>query len=505
MSFFAPTAPAATSKSDSKRDLIVLGLLIILGLSLRLYALDSQGFFIDEIYSVLVARGDADPELMAFDSIRPLYFALLGGWMHLGQSELWLRLPSVVFGVLNIVLTYCLGKVSAGHRVGLVAALLMTLSPLEVHYSQQARMYTMGSFLALASSLLLMLAWQKQSLLALLSWGLSRVLMIWTLPLTALLLVVDVFLSVLLQRKDKLFAPFALVFVLVSVGALVFAWKMPLISMFNAYDAWRGTLPVPGLLEMIMVPVNFTSCAGPIQECLGPQEGGPLALLYSAVLLGLTLLSGFVVKEKRALLFPLAWASFTVLFAWAVSQTGTCFLIVRYLLFAAPYAFIAMAAGFDFLCSKSRIAAALLSLLYAYIVPLNLYSLTVHPVHEDWRLATRYIEQNEKAGDTILVWTYHSSYVWNYYYQGLNRERVKDFQVNLPEGGKQLQVGALAADNRLSPIKGRTWIVIRQSIKNWDHDWRIYQSVLAHLKERYHLLKSQSVTKLDVILLEERK
>lgn len=505
MSAVAPIAPTQTSKSESKRALIALGLLILLGLGLRLYALDSQGFFIDEIYSVLVARGDADPELMAFDSIRPLYFALVGAWMHMGQSELWLRLPSVLFGVLNIALTYCLGKVSGGHRVGLAASLLMALSPLEVHYSQQARMYTMGSFLALAGSLSLILAWRRQSLFALFSWGLSRVLMIWTLPLAALLLVVDLGLSLCLHRKEKLLTPFAMVFAMVCLGALVFAWKMPLISMFNAYDAWRGTLPVPGLLEVIMVPVNFTSCAGPIQECLGPQEGGPLAVLYSVCLLGLVVLAAGNLKNRKDLLFSLSWACFTVLFAWAVSQIGTCFLIVRYLLFAAPYAFIVMAAGFDFLCSRSRIAAALLSLLYFYIVPLNLYSLAGHPLHEDWRLATKYVEQNEKSGDTILVWTYHSSYVWNYYYQGLNRERVKDFQVNLPEAGRQMQVGALAEDNRLHPIKGRTWIVIRQSIKNWDRDWKIYQSVLAHLKEKYCLLKCEPVTKLDVILLEERK
>lgn len=484
---------------------MALLLLVLLGLGLRLYALDSQGFFIDEVYSVLVARGDADPELMVFDSIRPLYFALLGAWMHLGQSELWLRLPSVVFGVLNIALIYCLGKVSSGHRVGLVASLLMALSPLEVHYSQQARMYTMGSFLALASSLSLILAWRKQSLLALFCWGLSRVLMIWTLPLAAVLLVVDLCLSLCLHRKEKLLAAFALVFAMVCLGSLVFSWKMPLISMFNAYDAWRGTLPVPGLLEMIMVPVNFTSCAGPIQECLGPQEGGPLAVLYSVCLLGLVVLGFGSLKNNKDLLYSIFWACFTVPFAWAVSQLGTCFLIVRYLLFAAPYAFIVVAAGFDFLCVKNRIVAALLSLLYFYIVPLNLYSLAGHPLHEDWHPATRYVERNEKSGDTILVWTYHSNYVWNYYYHGSNRERVKDFQVNLPEAGKELQVGALEADNKLHPIKGRTWIVIRQSIKNWDRDWKIYQSVLAHLKEKYRLLKCEPVTKLDVILLEERK
>lgn len=480
-------------------------LLAILGLGLRLYALDSHGFFIDEIYSVQVAQGNADPELLAFDSIRPLYFAFLKLWLQFGQSELWLRLPSVIFGVLNIVLTYWLGRVSAGPGVGFVAALLLTLSPLEVHYSQQARMYTMGSFLALAGSLSLILAWQRQSKLLLFAWGALRVLMVWTLPLAALLLAVDLLVSIFSQPRNKQMAVFSLGFLIVSVSALVFAWKMPLISMFNAYDAWRSTLPIPGLIDAAMVLVNFTSCASPIQECLGPKEGGPLALLYSLSMLGLAVLSFFALKGKRNLLFSVSWMLFTVLFTWAVSQSGTCFLIVRYILFAAPYAFIAMAAGFEFLIEKNRIAAGLLVLLYAYIVPLNLSSLVRHPVHEDWRLAAGYVERNEKPGDTILVWTYHSSYVWNYYYKGLNRDRVNDFQASLPEAGKPLQVGALDADSKPVAIKGRTWIIIRQSIKNWDRDWKIYQSVLAHLKEKYKVIKYESVTKLDVLLLEPGK
>ena len=54
---------------------------------------------------------------------------------------------SLFFGVLLIALVYALAHQVANHQVGLIAALLVALSPYNIWYSQEVRMYTLGAAL----------------------------------------------------------------------------------------------------------------------------------------------------------------------------------------------------------------------------------------------------------------------------------------------------------------------------------------------------------------------
>lgn len=61
----------------------------------------------------------------------------------LGNSEIALRLPALLMGVLLIVVTYGLGCVLANRRVGLLAAGLVAVSSVLIEYSVNARGYTL--------------------------------------------------------------------------------------------------------------------------------------------------------------------------------------------------------------------------------------------------------------------------------------------------------------------------------------------------------------------------
>jgi uncharacterized membrane protein len=496
--------------------------IILVALALRLYALDSHGFFIDEIYSVQVARGSADPELMAFDSIRPLYFAFLKLWLTFSDNECWLRLPSVFFGTLNIGLTYWLGTLYAGRKAALAAAVLMALSPLEVLYSQQARMYTMGTSLALGGSLAITLALTTGRRLFIAAWLILRSLMIWTLPLTAVLIPVDIFFTLIKESKRyfaegsnielsqasagllkrlfdfrQILPNFLLALPVLATAALFFAWKMPLVAIANAYDAWRYTLPTPGPLDLLMVPVNFTSTALPLQECLGPLEGGYLSWLYSASILIMVALSLFTTPKKQ-LLPCLGWAFFPLLVAYAASLMGPCLLIIRYILFAAPYTFILIGTGFEKLLQKNRVLSATQIILYLSIITLNLTAMAANPVHEDWRAAMKVISANEQPSDKIVVWNYHASYLVSYYYKGKNSVYDLDIKDVAPDGNlKEAKLGARG----LNKINGRTWFVMRKALKSLPQVWQTYQFIHLQLKKNYKILKQETVSKFDIFLI----
>src|SRR5439155_21211529 len=78
----------------------------------------------------------------------------------LGGGEVAVRWPYALAGALTIPALYALGKGLARPRVGLLAALVFTLSPFAVWYSQEARQY---AFLMLFSTLQMLFAYRLVS------------------------------------------------------------------------------------------------------------------------------------------------------------------------------------------------------------------------------------------------------------------------------------------------------------------------------------------------------
>ena len=140
---------------------ISLGLILLAGTALRLYRLGADSLWYDETVSTYLA-GSRLPELLrhtAGDIHPPGYYVLLRGWLvlmgyptgHADAHGIGLEFAaaflSLFFGVLLIALVYALARRVANHRVGLIAALLVALSPYNVWYSQEVRMYTLGAAL----------------------------------------------------------------------------------------------------------------------------------------------------------------------------------------------------------------------------------------------------------------------------------------------------------------------------------------------------------------------
>jgi len=496
------------NKRPEKRSILALLILLVivaLGLLLRLNELDMHGFYVDEIYSVMVASGTADPELMAFDSIRPVYFLLLKLWMSFGTSEWWLRLFSVIFGTTNIILTYILANLVAGRRVGLVAAALMSFSPMEVHYSQLARMYTLGSFFALIGSIFLLKALQTGRTQLVVLWVVIRTLMVWTLPLTITLVGVDIALAVMRERSRTLIKPVLIGFAAIMVLYLCFAWKMPHIAVNSGYDTWRFSLPVPTLGDAFMMFVNFTSTALPLQECEGPKEGGGMAIVYTFCILSLLSISLLPAVRQRWLIWCTAWSFVPVVFAYVFSQISASIVITRYLMFASPFTFIIIAAGWNELWkpAKLRALAVISALVYIVTIELNIADLYLSAVHEDWRETAQYIQENEQPGDKIIVWNYHSDYLVGYYYHGENK--TYDLMVH----DKPDETGAVTdvtlTVNEMPKITGRTWWVLREAPENWHVAWRAYKLIKKNLETNYTVIEHNRLTRTDLFLLTDKK
>jgi uncharacterized membrane protein len=95
----------------------------------------------------------------------PLYYTLMHYWLQLGDGEAWLRLPSALASLATVALLYRLGRLLAGPAVGLLAAALLALSPLDLWYAQEARMYSAVALVVVAMALgLAMGGWRGMAL-----------------------------------------------------------------------------------------------------------------------------------------------------------------------------------------------------------------------------------------------------------------------------------------------------------------------------------------------------
>lgn len=119
--------------------------MILLGLTLRLINLN-QSFWLDEAISVLTARNPFPQQWshITGDFQPPLYYLLLHFLMkfHI-YSEWFLRIPSVVFGVITIYALYKIAKELFGTKNALLSALFLAISQYHVYYSQELRMYSL--------------------------------------------------------------------------------------------------------------------------------------------------------------------------------------------------------------------------------------------------------------------------------------------------------------------------------------------------------------------------
>ena len=150
----------------AKRNYLALLAILLLAFALRVYRLDSQSLWYDEAVTAKVAsQGIGELTRWTADDIQPpLYYYAAAGWLRLaGRGEWALRFPSAFFGMLTVPLMWAValrlfGRGRSGRVAALAAALLAALSPLYVYYAQEARMYTLLTFLGLLAGYALLRA-----------------------------------------------------------------------------------------------------------------------------------------------------------------------------------------------------------------------------------------------------------------------------------------------------------------------------------------------------------
>ena len=145
----------SVGRARARSTLGILVGLVVLGASVRLWALGANRLGYDEAFTAMAGRlplGSLFPYLRAHDSHPPLDYLLHLPFARLGVSAWWFRLPGVL-GSIGALALFAWWMRDRG-RAGVLATALMALSAFEVVHGRNARMYAELELLGVALAIL---------------------------------------------------------------------------------------------------------------------------------------------------------------------------------------------------------------------------------------------------------------------------------------------------------------------------------------------------------------
>jgi hypothetical protein len=262
----------------SKKDVIVVIVLIIVAGAMRLYKLDTWSFANDEVATihetdVLFGKGTAPEESPQWrlPRVNCLAYAFhYAGDSIAGRSEFGARLVPAVFGILSIGILYILLRKLTSISLAVTASVLVMLWPCHLFHSQQARNYVIAFFFATGCTLLGAYVLKRRSVTATVLLGVFAVCLVLTHALMGFVwgaILAAIVLGSLIQRRmlpKAIVGLFALETAVLL--AILFCHILPLARGWNSsatfgYEPFHAALSAVHLLSW---PVFLLAALGAI-------------------------------------------------------------------------------------------------------------------------------------------------------------------------------------------------------------------------------------------------
>ena len=133
-----------------------MALLLLAGFAVVVWYINAgQDLWLDEIETMGWAHSPFDKIHVraGANNHTALYFWLMHSWVKGGDSELWLKIPTLLMFLATVPLVYMLGRVIRSPLTGLIAAALFVTSPYMIRYAGEVRPYALLPLLAAAGFL----------------------------------------------------------------------------------------------------------------------------------------------------------------------------------------------------------------------------------------------------------------------------------------------------------------------------------------------------------------
>lgn len=390
--------------------------ILTLALVFRTISLN-QSFWLDEATSALVARMsvyDIFTKFLPGDFHPPLYYFVLRLWSQaVGYSEVFLRIPSIIFGLGTIYLTFLIGKEVANKKVGLVASLFLATSGLHIYYSQEARMYSLQTLLVCASAYGFVKILKKGRIGDFVFFALFLALSV-SADYMSLFMLPVFFVGGLIAKKRSLWWQ---KFLISHIPVLIFGifWSSVFVtqilgglSVQHTAPTWWAILGQTSIKNILLIPAKF------IFGRIDLQNNFLYIVPIAIVMLTYGYLCTRTLPSKDGLLkIVWLWLTFPILFAVVLSFKLPILAYFR-LLFVLPVFYIILSVGIFNQKDFYRTIWLGMVLIVNLITSLNY--LTNPKIHrEDWKRAVNYIESQKNEKSTTLFVTDNNREAYIYY------------------------------------------------------------------------------------------
>lgn len=425
-------------------------LIILSGLGLRLHKLDTNSFWYDEAESVITAAGAGRAVSVLSKENYPgiFYKIFIHYWSRLGQGEGILRLSSVIFGVLSIVMVYILAAYLFGRPVALLSALLISFSPFHIYYSQELRMYAFLSFLSALCVYFFIRALKEKRIIFYFSYVILNVLNIYTHPVAFIWLLCQFLFFFLFrkryagQTKAWLWANLAISFFLIPWFTAVFRLSFLLITKHPRYY---------DIVSWIL-PVNSTSLAFTFKNFSVGYNAESLFYIFASVVFFFLFLRGITKIKREERTLSLLCILIPICISFLVSVFRNCY-VDRYFIASSIFFYIIIANGIYSL-NRKFLCLAVTGLMLVNIPAVGAYFDNELTKPRRWRIgiearkgyrdAAFYILKNMRAGDIVFHTCRNTLVPFKYYFhyrfkdagRGMNTIDKNNFLLLRDERGK---------------------------------------------------------------------
>jgi uncharacterized membrane protein len=438
----------------------------ILAFAARLYGLSDKPLWLDEV--ITHVRANLPISDLIASSLHnkhfPTYFFLASAFDAPIIDEWMLRLPSVIFGVVTVMLVAMVATEIKSPRAGLAAGTLMALAPLDVQLGQEARPY------ALASCLVMLALWglvriARQSAITFPPWGrLKGEHVSWAaytigtmgalnvLLVTAFWLIAsNIAIAIIVLRtaagRWNLIRSWA-----IAQTIIVLAWLPGLIAIYLAADRdpfhthrWIPASTLEHIWSVIAAAYLYRA-SNITTVVLLPT---PVPWLGAAVF-GLALLGAWRLKADAKLLSVVGLAAIAMPVALVILSIFTPFWITRYLLWSTGPFFVLAGLG---LAGLSRPLLPVAATALAFAGALNLVPYYRSETKPRWDLAAAYLAENVQSGDAIITNDGAARYVLANY---ADRYRLDRTIVSTTQDVSTTAAHFASSQQRLWVVYGRT-------------------------------------------------
>jgi len=419
-----PAWPRALRAAGQVDGAVALGLAAV-ALGLDLFRLPGLSLWGDELFSVQLASRPWPvfwEFLSRYEPNMALYYVVLRGWLGLTSllgivpDELVVRVPSIFFAVLSVIVVFWIGRRFFGRTVGIVGALLYALNLIQLTAAREARSYGLEMFLLCLGwyAFLLIVTRDRPGPRVYLGYIVAMALAIYahlfsTLVLASQVIAFAALLSldgdsrVRLRRSAGAFAR--------SVAAIGVA-VIPMGAYFFRHGSTNAWLP----------PADATGLVRLLWNVAGHQ------VIYG-VLLGVAVLAVVVLairarghRAKAAHAWPRlgplialgAWVCVPVALSYAASQPRLNLHLFSwgYLIVVVPA--LCLLAGISIAAIRRPLARRAVATSLVAAAALATPILTSAP-QQDFRTAARWVEERYLPGDGLVATSWSSSLAMDYY------------------------------------------------------------------------------------------